>query len=58
MADDTQARLERIMKVYDIPEELGIQDLPEEQLTRVLDLIGLITMTQTKRLLATKYKYK
>lgn len=58
MADDIRARLERIMKVYDIPEELSIQDLPEEQLTRVLDLIGLITITQTKRLLAMKYKYK
>lgn len=46
------------MKVYDVPKELSIQNLPEEQLTRVLDLIGLITMTQTKRLLAMKYKYK
>lgn len=58
MTAETQARLERIMNVYDVPDNMSIADLPEEELTRVLDLISLITIHQTTRLLAMKYKYR
>ncbi len=58
MTAETQARLERIMNVYDVPDNMSIADLPEEELTRVLDLISLITIRQTTRLLTMKYKYR
>lgn len=58
MTAETQARLERIMNIYDVPDNMSIADLPEEELKRVLDLISLITIRQTTRLLAMKYKYR
>lgn len=58
MTDETQVRLERIMNVYDVPGNMSIADLPEEELKRVLDLISYITARQTKRLLAMRYKFR